>query len=156
MLTRNLAKLRQLSWNERWLLVQSILFLPAIHAALMFLGYSHLRRAMETSAPLKPKERTIDERQMLQQAQVIARIIAIAALHGFYRATCLRRSLLLWWFLRREGIKSQICFGVRMLNGTLEAHAWVEYEEVVVNDSTNVRENFQVLNDFLPATQLGL
>jgi len=156
MMMRNLAKFRQLSVNERWLLVRSILYLPAIHVALMSFGYSRTHRMLETWTPLKPKEKTIPEKEMLRRAQEIARIVAIAAFHGFYTATCLRRSLLLWWFLHGEGIESRICFGVRKLNGTLEAHAWVEHEGVVVNDVANVRETFQVLNDILPATQLGL
>lgn len=152
----NLAKFRQLYPNERTLLVQSILYLPVIHVALMLLGYCRLRRLMETWAPVRSKRKTFLERERLQRAQQIARIISIAAVHGFYAATCLRRSLLLWWFLRREGIESKVCFGIRKLNGILEAHAWVVYGEAVVNDSTNLHEVFQVLNEGMPSTQSGL
>jgi hypothetical protein len=157
MLMRNLTKFRQLPPDERWLLVRSILFLPVIHAALRVLGYSRTRRCLETWLPLSPgKEKIIPEEERLQRAQEIARIIAIAAVHGFNPATCLRRSLLLWGYLRGEGIDGRVCFGVRMLNGTLEAHAWVEYQGVVVNDSERVREAYQLLEDALPPTKLGL
>jgi len=51
------------------------------------------------------------------------------------KGTCLRRSLLLYHFLRRAGINVQICFGVRYkkdsihesLSKELEGHAWLLY-----------------------------
>jgi len=65
-----------------------------------------------------------------ERARVIARVAGIAAARGPVRATCLRRSLLIWWLLRREGIESALRIGVRHEAGTLQAHAWVEHEGV--------------------------
>jgi hypothetical protein len=83
-------------------------------------------------------------------------MVSIAAQHGLYRATCLRKSLLVWWLLRKDGIQSNICFGVRIIDSTLEAHAWVEWGGMVINDAVNVREHYQSLLDALPATGQGL
>ena len=52
-------------------------------------------------------------REALAQARSAARMTTIAANRGPYRATCLRRSLLLLWLLRRRGITASIRFGVR-------------------------------------------
>lgn len=48
-----------------------------------------------------------------------------------YRTTCLRRSLVLYHFLRKWGMDVHICFGVRFPDGAsrekLEGHAWLLY-----------------------------
>lgn len=48
-----------------------------------------------------------------------------------YRTTCLRRSLVLYHFLRKWGMDVHICFGVRFPDGTsrekLKGHAWLLY-----------------------------
>jgi hypothetical protein len=152
----NLDKLQRLSGKEQRLLFQSILFLPVIHLALFALGYHRLRRMMERWAPLDLFGAPTSERESLHRARETARIVSIAAQHGPYKATCLRRSLLLWWFLRREGIPGEVRFGVRKCDGRLEAHAWVECHGVVVNDSAAVQENYQSLHNVLPSTNLGL
>jgi hypothetical protein len=41
--------------------------------------------------------------------------------------------------LRRQGIDSGLHLGVRKDSGPFEAHAWVEIDGVVVNDSEDVR-----------------
>jgi hypothetical protein len=57
-----------------------------------------------------------------------------------YKTTCLKRSLVLYHFLRKSGIDVHICFGVRY-NGQslleearkkLEGHAWLLYDGKVV------------------------
>lgn len=156
MWTTRLDKVRRLSRDERWLLYRSFLLLPAIHVALLTLGYSRLRSALEKMTPLKPVASPPLETEILQKARGIAQIVSIAARHGMYKATCLRRSLLVWWFLRGEGVQSHIRFGVRKRDAQLEAHAWVEYNGIIVNDSTTVREYYLVLQDNLPPTQWGL
>jgi hypothetical protein len=145
-----------LSRSDRRLLFQSVLLLPVIHFGLLLLGYYRLREVMEKLIPLKTIDRSVSETKVLQRARQVARIVSVAAQHGLYKATCLRRSLLAWGFLRRARIQSEICFGVRMSNGKLEAHAWVEYNGTVVNDSATVRENYEALNEAFPSTQLGL
>lgn len=156
MWTTRLDKVRRLSRDERGLLYRSFLLLPVIHIALLTLGYSRLRGVVEKLFPLKSIVTSPSEVENIQQARDIARIVSIAARHGLYKATCLRRSLLVWWLLRGEGIQSYIRFGVRKHDGQLEAHAWVEYNGIIVNDLTNIREDYQALHDNLPPTQWGL
>lgn len=60
--------------------------------------------------------------------------------YSFHEATCLPASLLLWWLLRRRGIAADLCIGARTLTGEFEAHAWVEFEGVVLNDDQEVRD----------------
>ena len=66
--------------------------------------------------------------------QVIARMIAVAAAHGPYRANCLKQSLVLWWMLARRDTHSEIRFGVpkvqdqtlqRMRGSNVVARRWM-------------------------------
>ena len=52
-----------------------------------------------------------------------------------FRSTCLKRALVLYYFLRRSGMDVQVCFGVRSnakssdrkRQNVLEGHAWLLY-----------------------------
>ena len=152
----SLNKFGKLSLGNRRLLIQSFLLLPMIHVTLFFLGYTRLLEIMEKLTPLKDINAEYSEAWILQRASDITRIVTIAARRGLYKATCLRKSILVWWFLRKEKIRSEICFGVRMVNRKLEAHAWVEHNGTVINDSASVHENYQILRDVFPSTNSGL
>jgi hypothetical protein len=156
MRTSNLNKLRRLSSNDRRLLFESVVLLPLIHAGLSLMGYHRLRARLEKLFPLKTVDPSTSDPTIVQRAWEITRVISIAAQYGIYRASCLRRALLLWGLLRREGIESRLCFGVRVFEGRLEAHAWVDYNGNAINDSTHVSEQYQVLQEALPSTQWGL
>ena len=76
----------------------------------------------------------------------------LAASHGLYRGNCLSRSLLLRSLLSREGIDGDLLIGVRSASSRIEAHAWVEYQGVVLNDQPNVRERYRPFDSpVLPA-----
>ena len=76
------------------------------------------------------------------RARSAARVVAIAAGRGPVRATCLRRSLLLWWLLRRDGIETVVRVGVNHDDGSFNAHAWVEYLGRPVNDADDIALRF--------------
>lgn len=155
-LTNNLNKLRGLSVRERRLLFQAVLLLPGIQVTLSLMGFERLRRLLETLVSFKKIEPALTEAEILGRAREITRMVAIAAEHGFYRATCLRRSILVWYFLREQGVQSVIRFGVRMNEHQLEAHAWVEYHGQVLNDSPQIHERYTALQEALPPTRIGL
>jgi transglutaminase superfamily protein len=152
----SMDKVWQLPAKDRKLLIRSLLLLPAIHAALLMLGYTRLHTALQRMVPLGKGKASFSELEIMDVAQRIVQIVCIAAGHGIYKATCLRKSLLTWWFLREEGIEGQICFGVRLVGQNLEAHAWVEYQGMVLNDPQNTRLQFPPLSGTLPATETGL
>ena len=155
-LTADLNKFIALSQGERRMLVKAFLLLPAVHLGLRVLGYSRLLRVIETWTPLRSTAGVAAEQDQRMRAREVARIVSIAAARGLYRATCLRRSLALLWFLRRESIESTIRFGVRTSGGRLVAHAWVESNGMVINDAPDVHEHYPTLQETLPANGLGL
>jgi hypothetical protein len=150
------TKLRERSAAERSLLFLSLMLLPLIHFGLLVLGYSRLLRVLEVMSPANRCKNPKEESEIIRGAQQMARIVSIAARRGFFRATCLRSSLLLWWLLRWHGIRSDICFGVRKEHDQLEAHAWVEYQGTVLNDLADTRKLYQAFGEALPSTTRGL
>ena len=72
----------------------------------------------------------------LSQPEAAALGVAVnrAANHVLGPATCLTRSLLLRWLLRRYGTPSDLRIGVRFEEGELAAHAWVEKDGIPLND----------------------
>jgi hypothetical protein len=69
-------------------------------------------------------------------------MVAAASRRGLCRGNCLEQSLVLWALLRERGIHAQLRVGVRKGEGGLEAHAWVELEGVVLNDSDDVHGHY--------------
>lgn len=69
-------------------------------------------------------------------------MVGIASNHGLIRASCLTRSLLLGWLLRRQGFESELRIGVRMIDGGLDAHAWLEKNGVPINDAPSIVADF--------------
>ncbi len=57
-------------------------------------------------------------------------------------ASCLRRSLLLWWWLRWKGLPTDVRIGINAKDG----HAWVVHHDVVINDRLNVANDFVILD----------
>jgi hypothetical protein len=134
---RSWSRFWRLSRAERQLLAQALVLLPLTVAALRLMGF---RRCQALLARLAP--RRTDQAATIDDARGMARMVDVAARHGLVRATCLPRSLVLWWLLRRQGIDSELRIGVRKEAGRFEAHAWVELHGVVLNDGGEVHERF--------------
>jgi hypothetical protein len=153
---RRLEQLRALAPRERRLLARLILLLPAIGAALYLLGFKRTRDLLARLAPTQADQDRLAGASTADEAQRIARLVAIAAHHGPYRATCLRQSLALWWLLRRRGIPAELRIGVRKDSGDLQAHAWVELAGQALNDplgATSSYAAFSALRQAGAATQ---
>ena len=139
-----LAKFIALSRPERRTLLAAIVLLPLVWLGLQCFGLRRLQLWLQRPTPTTGASLSTDE---------IARIAALvnsAASLAPIPATCLTRSLLLGWMLRRRGVASQLRIGVRMNQGKLDAHAWVEYEGVPINDQPDVGKQFAAFDEILP------
>src|SRR5215207_5385390 len=135
-------KLWRLSGSELLLLVQSGFALPAVAALIRIKGLrncqaslARLTRAASHSGAeaLGPDE---------QHARAVARMVRAAAAHGPFRANCLQQSVTLWWLLRRRGLESGIRSGTRKEGGRFDAHAWVEFQGLALNESRDVHTRY--------------
>jgi hypothetical protein len=76
------------------------------------------------------------------RAEAIGLLVNSAARYSPGPATCLTRSLVLAWLLRQLGPPALVRIGVRFVEGTLRAHAWVELDGQPVNDSPDIAGQF--------------
>jgi len=140
---KKLRKLLRLNPTERWTLAQAMILLPLTALALRLTGLRRTQRIFSsfiTSVSVWKRERS---EANLTQAHRISHLVSLAVNHGVYQANCLQRSLVLWWLLRSRGIESELHFGTRKNAGRFEAHAWVEIDDIVLNDSSDVRQRYQ-------------
>ena len=123
-----LRSLRALEAGEQWALVPATLQMVVARAALRALP---LRKVLERAdLPVKG----ISDASPLN-APTLRRIRAIERVgHGLFpRSPCLTQAIVAQRLLRTKGYASDLRIGVRKGHGQpLEAHAWVEYQGVVV------------------------
>ena len=117
--------------------------MPIFWLGLRLLGLSRFQTWLERAR--KPACPAIT----LPKIQALGELVNIAARHTLGSRTCLTRSLLLGWLLRRRGVQSQLRIGVRLTQGALNAHAWVECEGVPVNDSLDVSAQFASFGELI-------
>ena len=145
-------KFQCLSWLERWLFVQALLLLPLTALTIQLFGFRRLQSALTGLAPLEQALAGEQVDFVVQQAYVTTKLVKAAAWYGPYRANCLQQSLVLWWLLRRQEIDCDIRIGVRKETSPFEAHAWVEYLGLVLNDRPDVYQRFAVFDRALVCT----
>ena len=142
-----LSKFSALSWPQRRVLLQAMLLLPLFWAGLRAFGLSRLH-LWAARSPITGNASRPD----VEPASIGA-LINVAGAHLPLPSTCLTRSLLLVWLLGRRGVRGKLRIGVRIVEGGIESHAWVEHEGRPVNDTPGVLERFAAFDHpLLPGT----
>lgn len=146
-LTRKLANLRALAWPKKRLLFTAMLLLPPFWIGLRALGFQRFQAWLDRSTA---KYQTPTSPQLsLEEMTSIGSLVNLAARYAPGPATCLTRSLLLRWLLSRRGASTELRIGVKLDQGRLDAHAWVEADGVPINDAHDVAERFAAFNESL-------
>ena len=135
---------------ERRLLLQLTLLLPLIGAGLHLLGFKRTLDLLGRIAGHSLSPQPADPAREFDAARRLARLVGIAALHGPYRATCLRQALALWWLLGRRGICAEVRIGVRKDGSELQAHAWVEYKGEPLRDTRDAVAGYAAFGQAFP------
>lgn len=141
-MTRSIRRFLELSRAERWLLFQAMVTLPLISLGFEVLGPGRCYRGLERSVPAAANG-TSDSLRISRTAW----LVRIAARRGLIGASCLTRSMTLWWLLRRQRIAAELRIGVRRRGGRLEAHAWTEHQGRVLDDDAGVAQRYSPFDD---------
>lgn len=75
----------------------------------------------------------------------VVHITEAVAMRWPTRLTCLQRSLVQVWMLRRRNLRCELKIGVRRADGALEAHAWIETQEGAPESPSEVMATFVAL-----------
>jgi hypothetical protein len=137
------ARLRALSARDCRVLLAASILLPLFWLGLRVFGLARfhalvVRRELGI-ADLSPS----DVRRHAQRVNAAAR-------YSPFPATCLSRSLLLAWLLRRHGVATALRIGVRFTEVGLDAHAWLEWDGIPINDSLAMTQKFAPFNQPVP------
>lgn len=142
-LLRKGQTLWQLSWVERVLLLQALVLLPLVAFSMKLWGVRVTQNAL---ARISRARKPLSSHTQLPQVLKTTWIVKIASRYTVFWVNCLKESLVLWCLLRCQGITSQLRIGVRRQQGKFEAHAWVEYRNIVLNSSPDASKQFAVLD----------
>lgn len=116
---------------------------PFTRAGLHLIGYRRTKQLFEHFMPSSAKLLAMHENGNKEQlAARIVRAARSAELHGIGQPSCLERSLALWCLLRRNGIEAELRIGAQANGREFAAHAWVEWDGIVLNDSPDVRKRY--------------
>lgn len=131
---------RRLTGFERGIVVEAAAVLAVTWAGLRLAGFRRWKTALAWLAP--SVETGPSGSAALESARVIARMDSAAARNLFFHASCLEKSMVLWWLLRSRGIPAELRVGARKQAERFEAHAWVEFEGTVLNDFSETHLHF--------------
>lgn len=134
------GKWTSLNRLERFLLVYALILLPVMRICRR-MGLKRVKKIFLNDSRVI-QEVPGSNISIMETAHMAARIVAIADAHTLCRTSCLDRSLVLCIILNRLGIAGELHVGVRKEAGMLEAHAWVEVNHKVLNDTEDVGKRF--------------
>jgi hypothetical protein len=136
-------RFRRLSDPERGILLRALILLPLTAAALHTIGFRRWKLFLTKFAGRKNASDSVTP-ESLQSARRIARLVAAASDEGIVHGKCLEQSVVLWRLLLRKHMPAELHIGARQSDKGFEAHAWVEIQGNIANDTNDV------LSDYAP------
>jgi len=147
---RILEKIQTLKPADFWVLLWASFALPIVGLRLRVMGFKKVFRwANERSNNVR-----LIETDATTQSAHLGKLINFVATHGWYNANCLSRSLVLLRIMRQKGLPGEFRIGIPKHSSEdptdiLQAHAWLEYQGVVINDHKDVANRHAVFNSDL-------
>jgi hypothetical protein len=114
------------------LFLRAIVLLPLVSLSLRWRGFRETQAVLERFPSKANPEQNLAE--VSRRAALTAHMVNVADSRGLVHASCLAKSLTLWWLLGRQGIASGLRIGIRKENEKFEAHAWVERDGAALNE----------------------
>ena len=137
----------ELSPSEVYILFIAMFILPVTGLLLKLKGFKQTQRILNRFSKKVPLKSDLSKECQLAKAQSITRMVSIMAAHGPFRAKCLNKSLVSRCLLQRKGIETELKIGASNdSSASFNAHAWLEFQGVVINDSKDVGDRFSVFN----------
>jgi hypothetical protein len=141
----------RLGAGDQILVFEAAAMLLASRVGLRLFGFQRWKKFLSPSVPAVKNSlhsgMLAEKDEKIELSHKIARLEAAASRRLFVRVNCLEQSLTLWWLLRRRGIDAELRIGGRKENGRFEAHAWVEFDGVVLSEADNEHHDFVPFED---------
>lgn len=128
-----LRRLADLTLLEQATLLQFIALSLCIKVALSVVSLPRLVSFL-SGTPLSPVRKFTGLLQTPSATERLFLLVDLATRVSHGDGRCLPRSLLLFWLLRADHRSVSVCLGVNKNLTTLEGHAWVEVDGVLLGD----------------------
>ena len=150
----NFIKFLRLSSSEQSLFFRATVLLAIVGLGLRSLSFRRIEGLLGSTDVAVGK--ALSPVDAATQARSTARIVAFASRYGPYRANCLPTSLVLRRYLLRQGIQANLRVGVRKaIDGSLEAHAWVEHAGEPLINRADVHHYFAPFDQSIHSSKEG-
>jgi hypothetical protein len=133
---------RQLAPESRGLFWRAWVLLALTNIGLRVLGFRRWKALLERNSERDCRRGALPTTDAMMHAERIARAVRSAALRKRPSPSCLQRSVVLWYLLRRRGLPADLCIGGRRGEAGFEAHAWVEYAGLALNNGGDTHEGY--------------
>lgn len=147
-----LQRFRALDSATRGTFLRAVLLFPLISLTLRLRGFratqAVLQKCLSSVHGARPSGDT--SASVAQEVSRTARMVRAAAHYSIGCITCLEESLALWWLLERQGIASSVRIGTRKAAGQFEAHAWVEYHGIALNEDAVTHQHYAAFDAAFP------
>jgi hypothetical protein len=146
-----LRRFRALEPNARGLFLRAAVLLPLISLSLKLRGFRYTQASLQKHFRGAGANRyDVSDAGKAARPALIARMVRAAAYRSIGSATCLERSLVLWWLLERQGIASKVRIGTRKTGLKFEAHAWVECDGMALNEPEEEHKHYAAFDEGFP------
>lgn len=119
------------------LLIEAYVLLILIDLSLKVVGFHRVWVRFESQRP---------SHYALPNLQSVTALSKMAlSAFKWYRpgVACMHRAFTTYWFLKRRHIPAELCLGVKTC--PFSSHAWVEYQDWVLDDSPLVKSQFRII-----------
>ena len=134
-----LRQFKQLPAPARRIFLRAAALLPWVALRLRLQGFQATKIWLQSSA--KNNFGNISG-ETGTRAHLTARMVRAAARHGIGNPSCLEESLVLLHLLSAQGITSQLRIGVKKNVPQFEAHAWIEFAGMPLNESEALHHHY--------------
>ncbi len=132
---------RALDPEARKLFGRAVTLLSLIALSLRFRGFKKTKEALQKKLPPYSPQEVVKEKAA-ETVRKTCRMVRAGAHYGAVHPTCLEESLALWYLLQEQGIPARLRIGVRKMSGKFEAHAWVEYDGLALNQAEEAHQHY--------------
>lgn len=130
---------RGLSHSDKLRFIAIVLLVPPVKIRLKIYGFN---RTAERLKKTRPPNQASEEKAAKEFARHRVLLKLFYRLYP-YDGLCLPVSLVFWRLLKREGVATDLHFGVRKKGALLAAHSWIEYKGVALTAGDDVRERYE-------------
>jgi Transglutaminase-like superfamily len=146
-----LRRFRALEPGARALFLRAAALLSFVSLSLKVRGFRSTQASLQKRIARAASSRShLSDAAKAAAIALTARQVRSAAYRSLGGATCLERSLVLWWLLGRQGVASSVRIGTRKNGEKFEAHAWVECDGVALNEPEGVHEHYAAFDEAFP------